>query len=1216
MKIITGYAIILGFLIPFGYCYNITVSRDPYDKEVYRFVKEVIKDWNRKHINDTNEISIMNLDNDKSLFDIVRRAIPKENPILLPENGCKDFAKYSNLRQSSIFIIISKVIGDIQYYVNQLHGCMDFGFWTPLTNTLVIFPVDVHLIEDYQCVSQILTGSKTLNYVIPYIHAGKITNIFKGDILFKKVDVISFTTDTDLLFNDKLSSMNGYGYTAITYTQEMLKNNKLFMPEVFLLETIAKQQNAYVNRYEQNFTGLKELEYVVMQAVVDMIVNFGSLSSFFGNKSLPKSFNTYETNGYCALVPIRLNNEALIKYFIKPFQKSVWFILIVAAILVASICELYHKLLPDNQMIQRSYILQAFVQQPIKIRKGRFVLRIMIQIYIFSMIIVGNIYQGVITSMLLEPIKYQNIDNIQELFSMEYDFYSDVLFVEAFQKYETFSEVIKKTQALHEWQQNSAYIKQYQDVMTHNPNNVLIVTCNVVQELLNTQIDQRTKARDVYFEFHQKLVMYYEDIMLTRRSPFYDKLDEMSLRMHESGIKQHWSMRLGYDKYKTRNNADSLVLGFKEMKPVFNEGLVIAIETIDLQHKKKVLHSLQTAFFRMNILFGYALILGYLISCGFCYNFKMSRDPYDKEIYRFVNLVLKDWNQKHINKTNEISIMNLDNDTSLFDVVRRAIPNENPILLPEKGCTDAAKYSNLRQSSLFIIISKILGDIHHYLNQLLGCIDFGFWTPLTNVLVIPSSNVFGLEDYQFPSEVLTVTQTLNYIIPYIEAGRITKLIRGDILLKKVETISLTANTDVLFNDKLSDMKGYGFTVMAYTKNTRLIMKNYKFLITEVLLIETIAKTLNAKIRHNNQTANFKELESIIKLGKIDMILNFGSLSSLFGDQRVLKAVNTYETNGYCALVPIRLNRENLMRFFTRPFQGNVWFALFLSALIASMVCDGFYRLSENCMVSGRYMIIDIMMAFSQQSVKIRKGRLVLKVMLQIFIFMMILIGNIYQGMITSILLEPKNQHNVNDVQELLSMDYEFYSDALFIEALRKHESNLHIIEKSKVLKEWLKGSKYVKQYQDVMTQPPNNVLIVVCDMVQELLNTNIDERTKARDVYFEFHNKLLMYYEDIVLTRRSPFYEKLRKMSLRIHETGINDKFKSSDNLESSMLKLKEIMQIFRAYFRGLFIASLVFFLEFFKNGLKLFYRRWIKRCFRCIQKYTHRRIIPRMQRV
>ncbi|KAL7017483.1 hypothetical protein ACKWTF_010394 [Chironomus riparius] len=399
------------------------------------------------------------------------------------------------------------------------------------------------------------------------------------------------------------------------------------------------------------------------------------------------------------------------------------------------------------------------------------------------------------------------------------------------------------------------------------------------------------------------------------------------------------------------------------------------------------------------------------------------------------------------------------------------------------------------------------------------------------------------------------------------------------------------------------MKGYGFTVMAYTKNTRLIMKNYKFLITEVLLIETIAKTLNAKISHNNQTANFKELESIIKLGKIDMILNFGSLSSLFGDQRVLKAVNTYETNGYCALVPIRLN-----------------------PLIASMVCDGFYRLSENCMVSGRYMIIDIMMAFSQQSVKIRKGRLVLKVMLQIFIFMMILIGNIYQGMITSILLEPKKQHNVNDVQELLSMDYEFYSDALFIEALRKHESNLHIIEKSKVFKEWLKGSKYVKQYQDLMTQTPNNVLIAVCDMVLELLNTNIDERTKARDVYLEFHNKLLMYYEDIVFTRRSPFYEKLRKMSLRIHETGIkqhwylllevNDKFKSSDNLESSMLKLKEIKQIFRAYFRGLFIASLVFFLEFFKNSLKLIYRRWIKRCLRCIQKYNHRRIIPRMQRV
>jgi len=113
MKILLGYSIILGFLISFCNCYNFSVAVDPYHKEIYRFVKKVITDWNQKHENDINDISIINMDNDTSLFHIVRKAIPKQNPIFLPDCGGREYLKHVNTRRSSIFIIISRIFGNI-----------------------------------------------------------------------------------------------------------------------------------------------------------------------------------------------------------------------------------------------------------------------------------------------------------------------------------------------------------------------------------------------------------------------------------------------------------------------------------------------------------------------------------------------------------------------------------------------------------------------------------------------------------------------------------------------------------------------------------------------------------------------------------------------------------------------------------------------------------------------------------------------------------------------------------------------------------------------------------------------------------------------------------------------------------------------------------------------------------------------------------------------
>ena len=133
MRFYISFFIVLSLLISFCNCYNISVSRDSYNIEGYKFVKNVIKDWNKKHKNDINEISIMNLNNDSSIFDVISKVIPKTNSILIPEKYCKDSIKYHEQRQSSLFIIVSKVMDMDQddqvckvklfvvYIVNKIH---------------------------------------------------------------------------------------------------------------------------------------------------------------------------------------------------------------------------------------------------------------------------------------------------------------------------------------------------------------------------------------------------------------------------------------------------------------------------------------------------------------------------------------------------------------------------------------------------------------------------------------------------------------------------------------------------------------------------------------------------------------------------------------------------------------------------------------------------------------------------------------------------------------------------------------------------------------------------------------------------------------------------------------------------------------------------------------------------------------------------------------
>lgn len=500
--------------------------------------------------------------------------------------------------------------------------------------------------------------------------------------------------------------------------------------------------------------------------------------------------------------------------------------------------------------------------------------------------------------------------------------------------------------------------------------------------------------------------------------------------------------------------------------------------------------------------------------------------------------------------------------------------------------------------------------------------ELGFWTPQTNVIVIPPDKP-KIEDYTFPINVLVASKTLNFVIPYVHEKSFIGLYQGDVLDQKVKIIGMTTDTDKLFSDKFVDMKGYVYTVIIHKHDKRLVQKDDNYLLPQALFLETVARKQNASVYKQFSTIEkTDDIDDFITHGKVDMILNLDSFSSLLINKNFFKTVNTYETNGFCTMVPISSGNEMFLKFIIKPFSNCVWLVLVFLITFGALVWHGFQKFTGIRIIPGLYFISDVLLAFIQQSVNIRRGQLVPKVMLQIFIFMMIIIANVYQGTITSILMDPKQFQKFENIQELLNTEYDIYTDILFQNIIKKYDTNQLIVDRIVPLSFWLHDSNYTKQFQDVMS--PKNVLIVACDMVQELLETQIDDRTKGIDVYYELHQKMLPYFESILLSRRSPFHEKLNEMSLRIYESGIKQhwtmlmgKFKRSrSNIDDSMLGMNEMKLIFKTYLHGILTSIIVFLLEIFKNSLRIIYRRWIKKCLRKIQMYIHRRVKPRIQKV
>lgn len=126
--------------------------------------------------------------------------------------------------------------------MNGMFGCIDAGFWNSNTNVLFIPNENFDRRNSvYPCSPMVL--SRSINSVVLIAQNDKLGEVCVCDALKRNVFPIRMTTNTSVLFNEKLEDLKGYKFTALI--DETIVGNKMTgIMEKQLIMTIAERQNA------------------------------------------------------------------------------------------------------------------------------------------------------------------------------------------------------------------------------------------------------------------------------------------------------------------------------------------------------------------------------------------------------------------------------------------------------------------------------------------------------------------------------------------------------------------------------------------------------------------------------------------------------------------------------------------------------------------------------------------------------------------------------------------------------------------------------------------------------------------------------------------------------------------------------------------------------------------------------------------------------------
>lgn len=478
--------------------------------------------------------------------------------------------------------------------------------------------------------------------------------------------------------------------------------------------------------------------------------------------------------------------------------------------------------------------------------------------------------------------------------------------------------------------------------------------------------------------------------------------------------------------------------------------------------------------------------------------------------------------------------------------------------------------------------------------KLLRCVHHHFWTNLSAKFIIVSSRAPSQQQIKSLYKFFQGIRRLNVIVFYAKFP--SNAYTFNVLEGSIYSVSNFNNADISFPDKLRNLNRYNFKLSGTNQKPRLIYKNGNFYGFDVFFMEIVAQKQNATLSFDYY--NLKSPESRRKffydmmMGKTDMNLN--TMNSR--ESKPFNLFNTFDVGGYCALIPIP-PRNSLFNYIFKPYDTVSWIFMIV-CLITLVIVWRIFKAQRGSRVlnTAGHMVLLVIAGFLGQALRFRHTRWFHVLVVQCFVFMVMILGNAYQSLLISLITVSRNGTRITTIDEMVQRDYNYCSDQFIFNFLVDSQMKLPMFR--------MCTEMYENHDIDFGGNAKNGtVLVMRCDKAQDIFYTshNVFSHQQPSEFYYILPEKFFTMYENLVTSRFSPFTDRFQDLSLAIFESGIKQHWKTllhtlTDQIdlaqiaimkEEFFLKIDDLKFVFYIWGCGLCLASFFLIMELL----------WFKHC-------------------
>lgn len=406
-------------------------------------------------------------------------------------------------------------------------------------------------------------------------------------------------------------------------------------------------------------------------------------------------------------------------------------------------------------------------------------------------------------------------------------------------------------------------------------------------------------------------------------------------------------------------------------------------------------------------------------------------------------------------------------------------------------------------------------------------------------------------------------------------------------IRALETLS-EASVDVIFPDKLKNLKGHPLKTMFYDQPPRIKSRNGIVYGPEAKFLSEIAEQRNAKIINyrliSSDPQKISEIVSRELRGfKIDVVINTGVLIDHGSQNLYWKTINTYDVDGYCAMLPYTHTRSHL-DFLFKPFDTLTWIFVSVSMAVCTILWKLLNLRSSHQIVSPMYFIFAFFCSIFGQLIPFRNVRPMQKTILVITVVVTFVLGAFYDSIITASLLNFNYVVRMQTIDEMIKKNFSFLVDNVFNVSMG-HSEYYKKIEPMIIGFSFNSSSSFKDLALD---------RIVIIEHCSDIDNAFL--AGDASDFYYKLKQKFNTFYLNFPLSKATYFQSLFNDFSLRVFESGlrslwkyefrlqVHENFHRDKTSDAIYLGLNEIIPVFYILSLGLTLATVIFFLEIFYN--------------------------------